>query len=170
LGEGSIDKHLATRRKLEIWSGTAKANEINWAAASDPKPTYNCFGFALGYIQWWEPPLYIDGILANEEAVWPRGISETVQIEAFIEAAKSEGFSESKDAVWQDGVETIMLFFTERDRQFQHAAKQVSPGVWMSKMGFGSDIMHAVDGVDSMQYGKGRIYMKRARNDPSLSS
>jgi hypothetical protein len=58
-------------------------------------------------------------------------------------------------------IETIMLYYTERNREFQHAARQKSPGVWESKIGSWSDIEHPIDGVDSITYGTGRIYMKR---------
>ena len=111
MGEPSIDKHLATKRRIEIWCGRAKADEIDWSTASDPEPQYNCFGFVLGHPEWWEPPLYIDDIRTNDDAVWPSGLSEAVNVDAYVEAAKTEGFLESVDAAREEGVDTIMLFF-----------------------------------------------------------
>jgi hypothetical protein len=167
--ESSFDKHLATRRRIAIWSGAQKAADIDWVTASDPLQTYNCFGFALGYLQWWEPPVFIDGVCANPETVWPSN-SESIDIDAYIAAARTEGFVESPDAAWEQGFETIMLYFTEKNREFQHAARLVSPGIWTSKMGSGSDIMHSIDGVDSIRFGTGRVYMKRAWPYPRSSA
>jgi hypothetical protein len=163
LPDSSSDKHFTTRRRIEIWCGKDKAGDIDWAAASDPSSSYNCFGFALGDLQWWEPPKFIDGRLVNDETFWPTSLpaDEKVDINAYVEAAKTVGFFESVDCAWEEGLETIMLFFTERNREFQHAAKQVSPGMWASKMGFGSDVTHVIDGIDRIDYGYGRLYMKR---------
>jgi len=147
---------------VEIWSGQEKADQIDWSAASDPVGTYNCFGFALGYNQWWEPPVFIDELIANEEAIWPLGLSESLDIDNYIAAARTERFYVSQDAMWEESCDTIMLYFTTNDRKFQHAARQVSSGVWSSKLGTGSDITHAIDGIDRIDFGTGRIYMKRA--------
>jgi hypothetical protein len=155
------NKHSRTKRFIKLWCPNMRADDVDWVAASEPSWRYNCFGFVMGETRWWQPPIDIDGVVQFPDHYWPKGIPTDDSIESYLRAAETEGFRVSPDFAWEEGLETIMLYYTERNREFQHAARQKSPGVWESKIGSWSDIEHPIDGVDTITYGTGRIYMQR---------
>jgi hypothetical protein len=69
----------------------------------------------------------------------------------------------SGDPAWELGIDTIMLYFVEKNREFQYAARQKSSTMWESKIGSWSDIEHSLRGLDTIGYGTGRVFMKRPR-------
>ena len=149
------DIHAGTKRFVDRWCDNLATVDVDWAAASEPTKRYNCFGFAVGREAWWQAPIFIDGIRANPTHHWPAGVADDGSIDAYVRAAELEGFVVVDGGGWLDGFETIALYFTERDRQFSHAARQTSPRVWASKLGGLSDISHPANGVDCLQYGRG---------------
>lgn len=160
----SRDRHSGAKRFIRSCCNPAnlRIEDVDWATASKPTRKYNCFGFAMGKLKWWQPNYYDDaGILQNPSDHWPEGVEHKETIEAYIDAAKTEGFEVSQDGAWEDGWETIVLYFHENSREFTHAAKLKSPGVWASKIGPDSDIEHPPNGLDNPWYGAGRFYMKR---------
>jgi hypothetical protein len=165
---GSRDKHRAAKDFIRNWCDKQRltVDDVDWASASDPGRQYNCFGFVMdkrinGKLRWWQPKDKIDGLVTNPTDYWPNGIPEDTTIGSYISAAMTEGFVPSVDAAWEEGFETIALYYTPSNNEFQHAARQKSPGVWESKLGNYSDIEHPSDGIDNIWYGTGRIYMKR---------
>ena len=163
MASSSPDPHAATRRFVDRWCDHLNAADVDWTAASDPTKRYNCFGFVVGDLRWWQAPLFIDGLRAFPTHYWPEAIAEDGSVEAYMAAAETLGFRASADAAWDADCESIVLYFKERDRQFTHAARETSPGVWASKLGSLSDIAHPVDGVDCITYGTGRVHMRRRR-------
>ncbi len=169
-----IDKHLSTRRRLEIWCKKINVSSIDWGQASDPTKRYNCFGFALeaaiGKLRWWQYPIVIGNVRRNPGHYWPRNAPYDDRVESYVRAAQIKGFEVCDASHWDDSFLTIMLYFTEKDGIFRHAARQAAPGKWESKLGTGSDIPHPIDGVDSIEYGAGRIYMRRHHSRPTEST
>jgi hypothetical protein len=165
------DKHLSTRRHLEIRCNKIDVSTIDWDRASDPTKRYNCFGFALeaavGKLKWWQAPIIIGNVRGNPGHYWPKEAPFDDSVDSHIIAARLKGFDVCADANWDDSAMKIMLYFTERDRVFKHAARQKAAGVWESKLGTGSDIPHAIDGVDNIEYGTGRVYMQRPLSRPT---
>jgi hypothetical protein len=141
-------------------------DDVDWVSASKPTQRYNCFGFAVqkireaGKLRWWQPPDIVDGVVRNPTAKWPKGVPKDTTINSYVEAAKTEDFFVSVDGAWEEGFETIVLYF-DSNGEFQHAARQKTPGVWESKLGSWSDIEHSFNGIDNIRWGDGRIFMKR---------
>jgi len=163
MGASPADKHKKAKDFINRWCDRQKlvVEDVDWATASDPGLQCNCFGFAVGKPRWWQPPYLVNGILANPTDYWPAGIAQSTTVWAYIDAAKTEGFVDAADGAWEDGWETIVLYYTPDDNEFKHAATQTSPGVWASKLGAWSDFEHPPDGIDNVWYGSGRIFMKR---------
>ena len=157
----SRDPHRQSKRFIRSFCTNLASDDVDWATASSPTREYNCFGFAMGKLRWWQPKYYENGVLQNPTDYWPAGVAQNTSISAYADAATTEGFELASDGAWEDGWETIVLYFTESDREFTHAAKLKSPGIWASKIGPDSDIEHPPNGLDNRWYGDGRIYMKR---------
>jgi hypothetical protein len=164
------DKHQGAKDFIQRWCdrGKLKVEDVRWDRASDPGRQYNCFGFVIGRLRWCQPPIVVNGKRRNPTDYWPEGITTNTSIEAFVEAANSEGFQECPTGEWNENFETIVLYFTETDREFTHAARHKSPGLWESKLGPLSDFEHPLDGVDNIHYGSGRVYMRRAKQIPAV--
>jgi hypothetical protein len=163
------DKHKATKDFIRIWCDKAKltVERVNWDIASNPGRYCNCFGFAVGRNRWYQPPTVVDGKRQNPTDFWPEQVSAETTIDAFIQAAKTEGF-ETCQPEWNEQFETIVLYYNEADREFTHAARQKSPDVWESKLGPLSDIEHPLEGVDNIHYGTGRVFMRRPVRGPII--
>jgi hypothetical protein len=73
--EGDITaSHRDPHRKAKEFvrdhcKGNLGVSDVDWAAASLPAKSYNCFGFAMGLIEgtfrWWEPKSFLNGKLTN---------------------------------------------------------------------------------------------------------
>jgi len=164
------DRHQNTKDFIRIWCDKNKftVDDVDWETASRPGRHWNCFGFVVGRSRWYQPPIIVDGKRRNPTDYWPEGISTATTIDAFVDAAKIEGFDVSSNGEWEEGFEIIVLYYTEQDREFTHAARLKSPGIWESKLGPLSDIEHPLDGVDNVHYGTGRIFMKRPNRAPPI--
>lgn len=158
MGESISDEHVFTKQFIRRWCPNVAVDDVDWTTASKPTDQYNCFGFALGDLRWWEPP---DDIAFNTADYWPDTVPAGRTVEAYVAAAEQRGFRLAADGAWEERTDTIVLYFTLPDRSFKHAARQKSPGVWESKIGALSDIEHPPAGLDNIQYGDGRLFMKR---------
>jgi hypothetical protein len=139
-----------------------KSEHIDWDAASLPTDDYNCMGMAVGVLKWWSPP-DAPGCLRNPRDYWPPFIpGDSIDVDAFMEAARTLGFNPCDDPKWEMAFEKIVLF--HHRGEFTHAAIQTAPDIWKSKFGNLSDFEHTLDEVTGcIHYGDGRQYMKRMR-------
>jgi hypothetical protein len=130
---------------------------IDWDRASDPSDDYNCMGMALRFLRWWSPPNAPEAI-HNPRDYWPEFITgDSLNVDAFVEAAETRGFKCCDGPEWEEGFEKIVL--CHKEGEFTHAAALVAPDIWLSKLGNLSDVEHPLHGIAS--YGDGRRYMKR---------
>ena len=170
MADSRRDKHRGAKDFIQRWCDRQKlkAEDVPWDRASDPGRQYNCFGFVVGRLRWYQPPIEVDGKRRNPTDYWPEGISTSTSLDSFVQAAKYEGFEECSTGEWHEDFETIVLYFEEADREFTHAARQKAPGIWESKLGPLSDFEHPLDGVDNIHYGSGRVYMRRPKQTPPI--
>jgi hypothetical protein len=159
----SKDKHANTKEFIRRWCRQLTVDEVDWINASDPK-RYNCFGFAVGILKWWQPPLRDrSGRVLNPYDYWPSDTPNNTSVDAYVRAAEALGF-QLCEAGWETGFERIVLFFdaADKERPFTHAALQIAADRWKSKIGKESDIEHP-ESIGCAWHGTGRIYMKRPR-------
>ncbi len=130
-------------------------NKKNNNVTSDEDSQYNCIAFAAGVTtrKWW--PAF------HPDYYWPPKAPRINAIASFVKAFEMLGYEECDDGTYEDGFEKV-AFYT-RDGVPTHAARQIGPGKWQSKLGDWYDIEHAVDAVSSGDYGKITKYMKRKR-------
>jgi hypothetical protein len=157
------DIHAETKRWIRRCCKGISIEQIDWENASPPK-RYNCFGFAVGVLKWWQCWEYErGGRIKNARDHWKKELPSNDTVEAYTKAAESEGFSVC-DSGWEAAYEKIVLCYIEDGdkKKFTHAARQVSPDRWKSKIGKESDFEHP-ESLDCEWHGNGRVYMRRLR-------
>ncbi|MBU4421077.1 MAG: hypothetical protein KKH84_08760 [Proteobacteria bacterium] len=117
---------------------------------------YNCIAWAADDTEsvWWPDRLYI--------GYWPAGIPRAETLEGFIEAFATLGFTQCDAAEYEKGFEKVAIYVDTSGKP-THAARQLSSGLWTSKLGNLQDIEHDIDGVSGDLYGSVAVIMKRSR-------
>lgn len=94
---------------------------------------------------------------------WPQGLDDSGPwLANYVQAATAFGFEECRqDSAWEEGVEKIVLL--HQRGLFVHAALQVSPDRWRSKLGQLSDFEHSLKAILDAYPGHRTTFMKRAR-------
>ncbi len=124
-----------------------------WRVTSPASAAYNCFAWAAGQSDlWWEPD-------AGGDSFWPEGVAPARTPAALAEAYATFGFVPAPDGEPEDGFEKIALY--ARDGLATHAARQVGPGRWTSKLGPLEDVEHSLDGLAGSAYGSVIQFLKR---------
>jgi hypothetical protein len=120
---------------------------------SDPTPSYNCFAYAAGDTsRKWSP--------VDEDHYWPSDLPKDTSVEAFVRLFESLEYSVCDSEAYEAGFEKIALY-ADRHGETQHAARQIDPGIWVSKVGDLDDIHHTLDGLVGFEYGSVVRLLKR---------
>jgi len=116
---------------------------------------YNCIGFVVGDFRWWHPE-------DLESHYWPDGVPRDRRKWAHLYAAALETVHFARtDSLpeFDPAFETIAIF--HRAGQFSHAALQISPTTWSSKLGDFEDLEHPFSALLNGRYGQVFCYMRR---------
>ena len=139
------------------WSPTDFPNLTpqNHQIKSEETRNYNCLAWAAGEAdRRWEPDIM-------EQWYWPDGVERDQTIKAFVKAYMTLGYERCPDGRLEPGFEKIAIYAFE-DGTATHAARQLSSGVWTSKLGDFEDIDHeTLDCLIGPQYGKPVAYLRR---------
>ncbi|MGD0541516.1 MAG: hypothetical protein ABSB33_08360 [Tepidisphaeraceae bacterium] len=119
---------------------------------SIPTFAYNCVGFAIGDVHWWDPS-GVDG------TAWPGDLARDDSVETFLELFRRWGFYSCDNSSYEAGYEKLAVFGI--DGLFEHVAIQVSDNLWISKLGNLEDIQHPLMPMEGSQYGNICHYLKR---------
>ncbi len=133
-----------------------------YRATSPESPAYNCIAWAAGDTsRWWWPDAFF-------VAYWPPGAPREDTVDAVTSACESLGYQECEHADLEAGFEKLAIY-ADGNRP-RHAARQLTGGMWTSKLGQGIDIEHTLEGLESELYGKVvRIMRRRLAESPSLA-
>lgn len=145
------DPHLDRLQKIfpNLQPGT-------FAITSKDADDYNCIAWAAGDTQrWWWP---IDA----QHAYWPKGHPKRVTLENFINTFRKElGYRPCKDGSLQRGYEKLAIYVDSHGLP-THMARQLSNGVWSSKLGELEDIAHvSLHGIEQPDYGSPQCFLRR---------
>lgn len=115
-----------------------------YALESDPTTAYNCFAWAADdTTRKWAP---------TEDYYWPEGAPLDLGLDAFVTAFALLGYAPCENGDYVEGVQKLALYVNSNNEP-QHAARQIGPGLWTSKIGDYDDITHTLDGLVSDVYG-----------------
>jgi len=114
---------------------------------------YNCIAWAFGDNEkfYWPSDL--------PEYFWPKNVKKEESVDAFIGLYKSIGYTNCEDGEPENGHEKIAIFAL--DGEPKHAARQISDGLWTSKLGSHVDATHTIHAMEGGMYGNVAQYMKR---------
>ncbi len=126
--------------------------------SSDASVEYNCIAWAAEdtEAQWWPDPMEI--------GYWPPGVERTETLNAFIDAFGSLGYELCGNSEYEEGYEKVAIFVDSGGTP-THAARQLGPSVWTSKLGRIEDIEHELEGLSGKEYGRPAAFMRRRRTD-----
>ena len=133
-----------------------KLQDGGYTITSPDTVDYNCIAWAAGDTEawWWPDPLNM--------YYWPIGVSRAETLEGFIEAFAALGFTPCDAAEYEKGFEKVAIYVDISGKP-THAARQLSSGLWTSKLGNLQDIEHDIDGVSGDLYGSVAVIMKRSK-------
>ena len=113
---------------------------------------YNCIAWALGDdTRWWED--------APGPYYWPGPPGDTVEVLTTV--FEDRDYEKCADGSLEDGYEKIAIY-SAGGGIYTHAARQLSDGLWTSKIGNWEDITHDdPKSLESPSYGIVVLYMRR---------
>ncbi len=133
---------------------------ISGYSITSPATTdYNCIAWSVGdtEVWWWPDPQYL--------YYWPPEIQRTETLDVFIKVFEMLGYSVCNDAIHEEGFEKIAIY-VDSHRKPTHAARQLSAGIWTSKLGNLEDIEHiTLEDLTGFSYGIVGVIMKRLRKE-----
>jgi hypothetical protein len=139
---------------LENWF--PELADWGYVVTSEVDLEYNCIAWAAGdKTQWWWPSEDESG-----SVYWPPGVPCELSVDAFVKAYESIGYSVCENDDHEPDHEKVAIFADDAGEPL-HAARQVDPVYWTSKMGRFHDISHPLRAVEGADYGCVVRIMKR---------
>lgn len=126
----------------------------DYTITSPSTPEYNCIAWAAGDIgAWWWPD-------ANNQYYWPDEVPREESLGAFKDLFEKRGYQECETGDYEEGYQKIAIYIGANNKP-THVSRQLSSGIWTSKLGQIEDIEHPFQGLDSPTYGSVAVIMKR---------
>ena len=139
---------------------------------SDEATNYNCIAWALYHTtQYWDPQM-----VGVRGYYWPPQVKKDDSIRSWMHVFRLHGFEPCDDGTLEKGFGKIALYGKSND-DATHVARQLSSGIWTSKLGKLEDIAHeSVQALESDfeseldDYGIVVQFMKRPREQSGIES
>jgi hypothetical protein len=150
--EGRLHRGIV-QRDMWIEAKFPALVSAGYQVTSPKTPRYNCIAWAAGdQTRWWWPD-------ANSQYFWPPGVPREESLDAFVQAFRALGFVLCDDASFEQGCEKVAIYTIFGSPT--HAARQLGPSGWTSKLGPQEDITHHLEGVQGAEYGTVTAVLKR---------
>lgn len=132
---------------------------IGYSPKSGPTAVYNCVAYAAGdEFHKWQGYRFA--------GYWPPEAKEGGDIAAIVSAFEKIGYVECDfDVALEAGYEKVAIY--EKNKRWQHAARQREDGRWTSKIGDLEDIIHNTPfALAGDEYGEVVCFLKRSLSYP----
>ena len=132
---------------------------------SPESPHYNCIAFAAGVTnRWWWPRLPKGPRGPAPRYAWPLGAPTEPNVEAFVKAFETLGYSVCDNGDLEEGFEKIAIYDHLANAKEFHASRQLDNGWWISKFGPYKDLEHkTAEAIETATGYKVQRWMKRKR-------
>ena len=120
---------------------------------------YNCIAWACEDTEKWYWPD------PSNFYYWPEAIDREETIQAFKALFESLGYEVCENDEWEDGYQKVALF-ADQNNSPMHAARQLSNGIWTSKLGKDIDVEHHLFAMEEGFYGNVCLFMKKPVTQP----
>jgi hypothetical protein len=147
---GQRPKHL---KKSNTFPRLAKKRN---KVTSNEDKTYNCIAYAAGRTDKKIWPTF------HPDHYWPPSVPRADELTSLVNLFSSLGYARCGDGSFEAGFEKVAIYVHPVTGRPTHAARQISPGKWASKLGEWFDIEHTVDAVSGGDYGEMSVFLKRA--------
>ena len=127
-------------------------------ATSPADPDYNCIAWAAedSSNYWWP-------VGEGPRIFWPPAVPREETVAAFEAVFRMLGYTVAADESLEPGFEKVALF-ANGDGEPTHAARQLSSGLWASKIGKLEDIEHQLWALEGDTYGRVVLILTRPRH------
>lgn len=127
----------------------------DWRVTSPADRRYNCIAWAIGDSQhvWWPDADRVD--------CWPRDVVRSNHIDQLLLFLERQRFAPCIDDSYKAPIEKIALYGA--NNRVRHAARQVGPHRWTSKIGRLEDIEHNLAALEGDEYGRVLLLMRREK-------
>jgi len=128
---------------------------------SPQDPSYNCIAWAYQIKGCWMwPPKGQPAMVLDAVTYWPDENAST-EVERFVEAFRLKGYEKCDTPDFEKGYRKIALYVIPGTTECTHAARQLSNGLWTSKLGASYDIQHGnPQTIEGSWYGTVYCYMR----------
>ena len=146
--------------RAKIIGAFPRLKRIAFTITSPETSEYNCIAWAAGDTRrvWWPHQ--------SPYVFWPPAAPRKLELDAFMAAFGTLGYSPCADGTLEAGVEKVALFINQNGEP-THAARQLTTGTWTSKLGQWEDIGHSVYGLEAGDYGNVAQYLSRPTLPPT---
>jgi len=143
------------RKQIKKCADFPKINKKNHTVTSDQDRAYNCIAFAAGetHRKWWPA--------SHPDAYWPIALPQPDTPDAFIKAFQTLGYAVCADDSYDPALQKIVFYVVFG--HVKHAAIQLGPNKWASKLGDCEDIQHKKIAISEGSYGVPTVYMARRK-------
>lgn len=117
-------------------------SDPDFRITSPENPDYNCIAWAYHFDNRWMWPGGVEEKTVDGFHFWPDGIEDTVEVAAFVEAFRKKGYEICDSSDFERGFRKIALYVKPGTTECTHASRQLSNGLWTSKLGPSHDIQH----------------------------
>lgn len=129
---------------------------------------YNCIAHAAGENdRWWWA---VDKNIAGNDVFWFNNLPGEATLENFIAAFEKLGYKSCESAELENDFEKVAVYVSTKDALHApkgsptHMSRQLSDGVWTSKLGQDVDISHNnLKSLEGKIYGEVRKILKRPK-------
>lgn len=129
---------------------------------SPETPNYNCIAWAYNINDRWMWPNTGESDFLDGVNFWPTNEIMDTNVQNFIDAFKLKGYECCENSNFEDGYRKIALYIKHGTNECTHASRQLSNGLWTSKLGGLHDIQHGKpENIEGVAYGEVFCIMKR---------
>ena len=130
------------------------ATDKDFKITSPETPDYNCIAWAYHYDDRWMWPGGVSEKTLDGFHFWPDDVSDSTDVQSFIDAFRLKGYSVCDDLDFNPQYRKIALYVKKGTTICTHAARELSNGLWSSKLGSGHDIQHGTPySIEGQVYG-----------------